>query len=58
MAFFRVTDPTDPVYLGDLPSTSAVQLIWHDIKVYDDHAFIVTESIAENTLCASPGSGR
>jgi choice-of-anchor B domain-containing protein len=42
--FFRVTDPTDPVDLGKLPNTAALQLIWHDIKVYDDHAFIVSES--------------
>lgn len=43
-AFFRVTDPTDPVYLGDLPSVSALHLLWHDIKIYNDHAFIVSES--------------
>lgn len=48
VAFFRVTDPTDPVYLGDLPSTSAAQLIWYDVKVFDNHAFIVTESIAQH----------
>ena len=43
-AFFRVTDPKNPVYLGEIPNTAAVQLIWHDIKVHDDHAFIVSES--------------
>ena len=42
-AFFRVTDPGNPVHLGNLPNTG-LQLIWHDIKVYDDHAFIVSES--------------
>jgi choice-of-anchor B domain-containing protein len=45
-AFFRVTDPTDPEYLGEIPNTSPAQLIWHDIKVFDDHAFIVSESAA------------
>lgn len=44
VGFFRVTDPTAPEYLGELPNTSAVQLTWHDIKVHDDHAFIVSES--------------
>jgi choice-of-anchor B domain-containing protein len=44
VAFFRVTDPTDPVYLGELANRAVLQLIWHDIKVYDDHAFIVSES--------------
>ena len=41
---FRVTDPTRPVYLGQINNTSPAQLIWHDIKVYKDHAFIVSES--------------
>jgi choice-of-anchor B domain-containing protein len=43
-AFFRVTDPTNPVYLGELSNPAAVQLTWHDIKVFEDHAFIVSES--------------
>ena len=45
-AFFRVTDPRKPVYLGALGNTSPAQLVWHDIKVYKDHAFIVSESAA------------
>jgi choice-of-anchor B domain-containing protein len=44
VGFFRVTDPTDPTYLGELPNHAALQLIWHDIKVYEDHAFYVSES--------------
>lgn len=44
VAFFRVSDPTNPVYLGELPNRAALQLVWHDIKVYQDHAFIVSES--------------
>lgn len=42
-AVYRVTDPTDPVYLGELPNTG-VQLVWHDIKIDDDFAYIVSES--------------
>ena len=42
--FFRVTDPADPEYLGELPSGAAAHLIWFDIKVFEDHAFIVSES--------------
>jgi len=49
-AFFRVTDPTAPVYLGMLPNPAAVQEIWHDIKVYEDHAFIVSESMPHGML--------
>ena len=42
--FYRVTDPSNPVYLGDLPNPSPSFAVWHDIKIYDDHAFIVSES--------------
>ena len=44
VGFMRVTDPTDPVYLGALPNPAIVQEVWHDIKVYEGHAFIVSES--------------
>jgi len=43
-AFFRVTDPLNPVYLGELPNPGLLHAIWHDMKVYDNHAFIVSES--------------
>ena len=43
-AFFRVTDPTNPVYLGELPNPAADQVIWHDMKVFKNHVFIVSES--------------
>ena len=48
--FFRVTDPTAPVYLGELPNPGALQEIWHDIKVYENHAFIVSESSPHGML--------
>jgi len=44
VGFFRITDPTNPVYLGELPNRALLHQIWHDIKVYDNHAFIVSES--------------
>jgi choice-of-anchor B domain-containing protein len=43
-AFYRVSDPSDPVYLGDLPSRALAQLIWFDMKVHADHVYIVSES--------------
>ncbi|MBW3658984.1 MAG: choice-of-anchor B family protein [Actinobacteria bacterium] len=45
-SFFRITDPTQPVYLGDLPNDSPDHLHWHDVKIYEDHAYIVSESPA------------
>ena len=44
-AFIRVTDPYNPVYMGSVPNTAAGQLIWHDIKVIDNYALIVSESV-------------
>ena len=41
-AFVDVSDPVNPVYLGDLP-THTVASVWRDIKVYDNHAFIVAD---------------
>ena len=43
-AIFRVTNPLKPVYLGAILNSSPAQLQWHDIKMYEDHAFIVSES--------------
>jgi choice-of-anchor B domain-containing protein len=42
-AFIDISDPVNPVYLGKLP-TFTDPSIWRDIKVYADHAFIVSEA--------------
>jgi choice-of-anchor B domain-containing protein len=42
-AFVDITDPTQPINLGNLP-TATSNSIWRDIKVYQDHAFIVSEA--------------
>lgn len=42
-AFVDISDPVNPVYLGKLP-TATVNSSWRDIKVYEDHAFIVSEA--------------
>jgi len=41
-AFVDVTDPENPVYLGTLPSQT-VASAWRDIKVYQDHAYVVAD---------------
>ena len=43
-SFVDISDPENPVYLGDLPSHNGVSSNWRDIKVYADHAFIVSEA--------------
>ena len=42
-SFVDVSDPVNPIYLGNLPPRYAYSK-WRDIKVYADHAFIVTEA--------------
>ena len=42
-AFVSLEDPTDPVYVGNLPSQTGNSSTWRDIKVFDDHAFIVAD---------------
>jgi choice-of-anchor B domain-containing protein len=45
-AFVDITDAYDPVYLGTLPTEVPGDRgnIWGDLKVYGDHAYIVTEA--------------
>ncbi len=42
-AFVEVSDPTNPVYLGELPSHSGSST-WRDVKVYKNHAYVVSEA--------------
>ncbi len=41
-AFVDVTDPGNPVFLGTLP-TQTVASAWRDIKVFQNHAYIVAD---------------
>ncbi|MCB8942744.1 MAG: choice-of-anchor B family protein [Ardenticatenaceae bacterium] len=41
-AFIDISDPLNPVYLGNLP-THTGSSSWRDIKTYADHAFIVSD---------------
>lgn len=40
--FLDITDPVNPIYLGFL-STNAGVNYWRDVKVYQNHAFIVAD---------------
>ncbi|MFQ3182171.1 MAG: choice-of-anchor B domain-containing protein [Polaribacter sp.] len=43
VVFINITNPTLPVILGTL-KTNTVNSPWRDIKIYKDHAFIVSEA--------------
>ncbi len=42
-AFVDVSDPVNPIYLGKLP-THTGSTIWRDMKVVNDHVYIVSEA--------------
>jgi choice-of-anchor B domain-containing protein len=42
-SFIDISDPVNPVYLGNLP-THTTPSLWRDIKVFNNHAFIVAEA--------------
>ena len=42
-AFIDVSNPTSPIYLGKLP-THTTSSSWRDVKVYNNHAFVVSEA--------------
>ena len=42
-AFLDISDPENPIFLGKLP-TSSTTSPWRDIKVFKNHAFIVSEA--------------
>ena len=43
IAFIDISDSTSPVYIGKLP-TSTDDSSWRDMKVYNDHVYIVSEA--------------
>ncbi len=50
-AFVDISDPSNPVYVGSLPRTEgAPTSSWRDIKVYEDHAFIVADPAEEHGM--------
>ena len=44
-SFVDISDPQNPVYLGSLPTHGVFASPWRDLKVYADHAFIVSEAM-------------
>jgi len=48
-SFVEVTDPANPVYIGQLPSHVSSSS-WRDIKTYGHHAFIVADEIGNHGM--------
>ena len=48
-AFVDLTDPHNPVMLGDLPKTPGSRsAVWRDMKVHDDHVYIVADGAEQH----------
>lgn len=43
LSVVEVTDPINPVFAARVP-TATVQSLWRDVKVFDNHAFVVSEA--------------
>ncbi|MEM6684748.1 MAG: choice-of-anchor B family protein [Bacteroidota bacterium] len=47
--FVDVTDPVNPIYLGNIPTNAGVNF-WRDIKVYNNHAYIVADNVGNHGM--------
>ncbi len=48
-AFVDISNPENPVYLGFLP-TQTEATTWRDVKVYENHAFIVADAAGSHGM--------
>lgn len=50
-AFVDVSDPRNPVFVGELPLTEGARVnSWRDIKVYKNHAFVVADNAGDHGM--------
>ncbi len=51
MSFVEVTDPENPVYLGDLPMTEGANAAaWRDMKVFQNYVYIVADGSGQHGM--------
>ncbi len=50
-SFVEVTDPENPIYLGDLPMTEGANAAaWRDMKVYQHYVYIVADGSGQHGM--------
>jgi choice-of-anchor B domain-containing protein len=50
-SFVDLSDPSNPIYVGNLPMTKGARSnVWRDIKVFDNHAYIVADNAGEHGM--------
>ena len=48
-AFVNITDPVNPIFLGRVETETSTS-IWRDVKVYNNHAFIVADNVGAHGM--------
>ena len=49
-AFVDISDPENPLYLGNLPTHAGQTSTWRDIKVYQNRAYIVADQVSSHGM--------
>ncbi len=49
-AFVNITDPLNPVFVGQLFHNGSKPSVWRDIKTYQDYAYIVSDGTSGNGI--------
>lgn len=50
-SFVDLSDPSNPIYVGNLPMTEGARSnVWRDIKVFNNHAYIVADNSGEHGM--------
>ncbi len=50
MTFVDISDPVNPVYLGRMDTQSGNTSFWRDVKIYQNHAFIVADNVGNHGM--------
>lgn len=49
-AFVDISDPVNPVFLGRIETVNNETSFWRDVKVYNNYAFIVADSVGSHGM--------
>lgn len=49
-AFVDITDPINPIYLGRMDTQNGNTSFWRDVKVYNNHAFVVADIVGNHGM--------
>lgn len=49
-AFVDISDPVNPVFLGRVDTQNGATSFWRDVKIYNNHAFIVADGVGAHGM--------